>query len=43
MKFVEADLQDKLINYNNNEIDRWCLGNSALWRWTIKELLCALK
>lgn len=30
MKLVEADLKSKLINYNNNEIDRWCLGNTAL-------------
>ncbi|MEN6349328.1 MAG: terminase TerL endonuclease subunit [Syntrophomonas sp.] len=29
MKLVEADLQSKLINYNNNEIDRWCLGNTS--------------
>ncbi|MCM1567087.1 MAG: terminase large subunit [Dehalobacter sp.] len=30
MKLVEADLQSKLINYNNNSIDRWCLGNTAM-------------
>lgn len=30
MKLVEADLKSKLINYNNNEIDRWCLGNTAM-------------
>lgn len=29
-KLVEADLKGKLINYNENPIDRWCLGNSAL-------------
>lgn len=29
-KLVEADLMSKLINYNENPIDRWCLGNAAL-------------
>jgi len=30
MKLVEADLRSKLINYNNNPIDRWCLENTAM-------------
>lgn len=30
MKLVEADLRSKLINYNNNPITEWCLGNTAL-------------
>lgn len=30
MKLVEADLRSKLINYNNNPIDKWCLENTAL-------------
>ncbi|HBN84153.1 MAG TPA: terminase, partial [Clostridiales bacterium] len=30
MKLVEADLKSKLINYNNNPIDRWCLENTSL-------------
>ncbi len=30
MKLVEADLKSNLINYNNNPIDKWCLGNTAL-------------
>ena len=29
MKLVEADLKSKLINYNDNPITRWCLGNTA--------------
>lgn len=29
MKLVEADLRDKLINYNKNPIDKWCLGNTV--------------
>ena len=30
MKLVEADLKSKLINYNNNPIDKYCLNNTAL-------------
>lgn len=33
MRLVEADLKDKLINYNNNEVTRWCLGNTAVKIW----------
>lgn len=29
MKLVEADLTSRLINYNNNPIDRWCISNTA--------------
>lgn len=27
MKLTEADLKSKLINYNRNPVDRWCLSN----------------
>lgn len=27
---VEADLKSKLINYNENPVDRWCFSNSCL-------------
>jgi phage terminase large subunit-like protein len=30
MKLVEADLRSKLLIYNNNPIDKWCLGNTAM-------------
>lgn len=30
MKLVEADLKSKLLVYNNNPIDKWCLENTAL-------------
>lgn len=30
MNLLEADLRSKIINYNANEIDEWCLGNIAL-------------
>ena len=28
MKNLGADLKSKLINYNNNPIDKWCLSNT---------------
>ena len=30
MKLCEADLKAQLINYNENDIDAWCLGNAAI-------------
>lgn len=30
MRLVEADLKSKLINYGNNDITRWCLGNACV-------------
>ena len=27
MKYLEADLKSKVVNYNNNPIDAWCLSN----------------
>ncbi|MGF9937168.1 terminase TerL endonuclease subunit [Bacillus anthracis] len=30
MKLLGADLESKLINYNNNPIDKWCLSNTAI-------------
>lgn len=30
MKLCEADLKDRYTNYNENEIDQWCLGNAAM-------------
>lgn len=27
---VEADLKAKLINYNDNEVDKWCFSNSCI-------------
>jgi phage terminase large subunit-like protein len=29
MRVVESDLKNKKLNYNNNEIDRWCLKNTS--------------
>lgn len=33
MRLVEADLRDQLIAFNDNEIDRWCLGNTSVQVW----------
>ena len=30
MKLVEADLHSRHINYNENPIDAWCLGNASM-------------
>ena len=30
MKLCEADFKAQIINYNENEIDSWCLGNAAI-------------
>ena len=30
MKLTEAELKSRNINYNNNEIDKWCLGNCGI-------------
>ena len=30
IKLAEADLKCRLINYNSNPVDKWCLGNAAL-------------
>lgn len=30
MRLVEADIKDQLINYNENPVDRWCLGNASM-------------
>lgn len=30
MKLCEADLKAQYVNYNENDIDAWCLGNAAI-------------
>jgi phage terminase large subunit-like protein len=30
IKLLEADLSHRLVNYNDNEIDKWCLKNACL-------------
>lgn len=40
MKLVEADLRHKLINYNDNVIDKWCLGNASIKVNDLGQCLC---
>jgi len=40
MKLVEADLKHRLINYNENDIDKWCLGNASIKVDTYGQCLC---
>ena len=30
MKLVEADLKSRIINYGENPMDKWCLGNASM-------------
>ena len=30
MRLVEADIRDQMIAYNDNPIDKWCLGNTSV-------------
>lgn len=40
LKLTEADLRHRLINYNENPIDRWCWGNAALQTDKYGKSLC---
>ena len=40
MKLVEAELKDKTINYNDNDMDKWCLGNSAIEMDNLGNIMC---
>lgn len=40
MKLVEADLKFRLINYNQNEIDKWCLGNASMEMDNLGYIMC---
>lgn len=33
MRLVEADIKDGRINFNDNEIDKWCLLNTSVQVW----------
>ena len=37
---VEADLKARLINYNENPVDRWCFSNSSLKLNDLRQALC---
>ena len=40
MKLVEADLKAQLINYNENPVDHWCLGNASMEIDNLGNVLC---
>lgn len=40
MKLVEADLKSRLINYGNNPMDAWCLGNASMEVDNFGRVLC---
>lgn len=40
MKLVEADLKSQLINYNQNDMDKWCLGNAAMEMDNLGNIMC---
>ena len=39
MRLVEADLKDRLINYNDNPVDRWCFENTSVQVWDTGHIL----
>lgn len=40
MKLVEAELKSQSINYNQNEMDRWCLGNASIQIDNLGNIMC---
>lgn len=40
MKLLEADFSHKLVNYNDNEIDKWCLKNASIKVNELGQCLC---
>lgn len=40
MKWVEADLKAKIINYGLNPVDKWCLSNAAIEMDNIGRQMC---
>lgn len=40
MKLVEADLKSRLINYYQNAMDKWCLGNAAMEMDNYGNVMC---
>lgn len=40
MKLVEADLKSQIINFGNNPIDEWCLGNASMQVDNLGRVMC---
>lgn len=40
MKLCEQELKAQHVNYNENEVDRWCLGNASMEIDNLGRVLC---
>lgn len=40
MKLVEADLKSRIINYSENPVDKWCLGNASMQVNNLGQIMC---
>lgn len=40
MKLAEHELKAKLVNYNENPVDRWCLGNASMEIDNLGRVMC---
>lgn len=40
MKLAEHELKARLVNYNENPVDRWCLGNASMEIDNLGRVLC---
>jgi phage terminase large subunit-like protein len=40
MKLVEADFKARRINYNQNDVDKWCLGNASMEIDDLGNVMC---
>lgn len=40
MKLLEADFSHRLVNYNDNEVDKWCLKNASIKVNDLGQCLC---
>lgn len=40
MKLVEAELKSQCINYNGNDMDKWCLGNASMMIDNLGNVMC---
>lgn len=40
MKLCEQELKAQHVNYNENEVDRWCLGNASMEIDNFGRVLC---
>lgn len=43
MKLLEADFKHRLVNYDENKIDKWCLKNAGIQLDNLGRCLCVKK